>query len=54
MKKGPIMTAGRNQEAEFECREARRNPIKEMHSTNLAQELFYSFFGGGRNEWNQI
>ena len=51
MKKGPIMTAGRNQEAEFECREA-RNPIKEMHFTNLALELF--FFRGGRNEWNTI
>ena len=31
-----------------------RNSITEMHSSNLAQELFYSFFGGGRNEWNRI
>ena len=55
MKKGPITTAGRAQSGSKQSLNVgrrRRNPITEMHSSNLAQELFYSFFGGGRNEWN--
>ena len=35
------MTAGRNQEAEFECREEARNPIKEMHFTNFGTGTFF-------------